>query len=235
MIRIAVVEDDDNSASLLQTYIERYQQAHAADCQLVFFKNGLDFISDYQPIYDVIFMDIKMPHLDGMEAAKQLRECDEETALIFITSMAQYAIRGYEVNALDFMLKPVKYYDFEMKLKKAIHYIEKHKDTKITINSGDIIKRVSVRDLYYIEVINHTLIYHTESQAYQAYGQLKNLEETLAPCNFAKCNSCYLVNLRHITEVRPNSILIGSDEIPISRRRKKDFMKSLADYMGGGF
>lgn len=235
MIKIAIVEDNETSASLLQNYIKRYQQTHHMDCQLVFFNNGLEFISDYLPVYDVIFMDIKMPHLDGMEAAKKLRKIDEDTALIFITSMAQYAIRGYEVNALDFILKPVKYYDFEMKLNRVIHYIEKHKDTKITINTGDVIKRVSVRDLYYIEVINHTLIYHTEGHTYESYGQLKNLEEILAPCNFTKCNSCYLVNLRHITEVRPNSILIGDDEIPISRRRKKDFMKNLADYMGGGF
>ena len=151
MIRIAIVEDDESSAYLLQNYKERYQQTHKTDCQLVFFKNGLEFISDYLPVFDVIFMDIKMPHLDDMEAVKKLRNIDKDTALIFITSMAQYTIRGYEVNALDFILKPVKYYDFEMKLNKAIHYIEKHKDTKITVNSGDMIKRVSVRDLYYLE------------------------------------------------------------------------------------
>lgn len=235
MICIAIVEDDENSATSLQNYIERYQREHELDCRLVFFKNGLEFISSYHPIFDVIFMDIKMPHLDGMQAAKKLREMDEETVLLFITSMAQYAIRGYEVDALDFILKPVKYYDFEMKFSRVLRYIEKHKDTRITITLGDVIKRVSIRDLYYIEVINHTLIYHAAGHTYQAYGQLKNLEETLASCNFVKCNSCYLVNLRHITEVRSNSILIHKDEIPISRRRKKDFMKSLADYMGGGF
>lgn len=234
-MRIAIVEDDVNCASILRGYIEQYNQKYYTDYKSVWYKNGLDFISDYHPIYDIVYMDIKMPHLDGMETAKKLREYDENIALIFVTNMMQYAIKGYEVNALDFMLKPVKYYDFELKLKKADDFLQKKQDSMITIHMKDMTKRVSSREIYYIEVMNHSLIYHLKENVYKTFGKMKNLETDLQLANFAQCNKSYLVNLKHVREVHTDYIMVGKDAIPISRRKKKEFMKILTDYMGGGF
>jgi len=232
-MRIAIVEDEKKYADIIREYIERYKLESDIDCQSVWFQNGLDFINDYHPIYDLIFMDIKMPHMDGIEVAKKLRQFDEEVVLIFVTNMAQFAIRGYEVHALDFILKPVKYFDFIMKLNKAVQFCQKNQDIQINIDMGDYIRKVSVRDIYYVEVINHFLIYHVKDQTYKSYGQLKKLEEDLRDANFVKCNNCYLVNLRNVVEVHTNSIVVGKDEIQVSRRRKKEFMEKLANYMGG--
>ena len=109
MFRIAIVEDEDACARLLEDYIRRYGETAGDAFRTDRFPNGLEFIENYRPVYDVILMDIRMPLVDGMEAARRLRAQDEETALIFVTNMAQYAIKGYEVQALDFMLKPVQY------------------------------------------------------------------------------------------------------------------------------
>jgi DNA-binding LytR/AlgR family response regulator len=234
MIRIAIVEDEETSVSILKKHLERFTIKTGCQFTILWFSNGLKFISDYKPNYDIVFMDIKMPHLDGIKTSQKLRELDKNVALIFITNMMQYAIRGYEVNALDFMLKPIKYYDFEMKLNKAMEYVKKHSDETVVIDIGDITKVIQLSEILYIEVLNHKLIYHTENGDYETYGQLKKIEDELKNKNFSRCNNCYLVNLRHIKEVYPSYLVVGQHKIQISRRRKKELMEQLTNYLGSG-
>ena len=234
MIRIAIVEDEEQSVQIIQKHLTTYCHSTGHQIKTIWFKDGLDFISDYENTFDLVFMDIKMPHLDGMSTARKLRDIDQTVALIFITNMMQYAIKGYEVNALDFIVKPVKYFDFEMKMNKAIEYIRKHRNDSISIDVGDIKVILPVSEIYYIEVLNHTLIFHTIKGEYKTYGQLFKMEETLQNNNFARCNNCYLINLRHINEVHPNHIIVGGDTIQISRRKKKEFLEQFTNYMGSG-
>lgn len=234
MIRVAIVEDENNAAEILEKHLKEYANKKSIEFLITRFESGIDFISQYQPIFDIVFMDIKMPHLDGMETAKKLRTYDSKVALVFITNMIQYAIKGYEVNALDFVLKPVNYFEFEMKMTKVTEYVSRHKQKFITVELEDSLKKILLSDLEYIEVINHTLIYHMKDKFFEAYGQLKAIEKILYDENFFRCHNSYLVNLNHVMEVYQDYILVGKHKLPLSRRKRKEFMKQLADYMGGG-
>lgn len=121
------------------------------------FDDGLSIVEDYRPEWDIIFLDICMTHMDGMEAAKRVRKRDELVALIFITSMAQYAIHGYEVDALDFILKPVNYPQLSLRLDKVIRLLGRDDQHWLILPAGEGWKRVSVQDILYIEVQNHNV------------------------------------------------------------------------------
>ena len=112
MIRVAIVEDDAEVQGVLQEYVRRYTRQYGTEFEVTLFADGVDILDDYRAVYDIIFLDVEMKHLDGMTTAERIRQMDAEVILIFITNMAQYAIRGYSVGALDYVLKPVPYFAF---------------------------------------------------------------------------------------------------------------------------
>lgn len=234
MINVAIVEDDIEAQKKLKAFLQRYQEFQDAEFRVTCFSNGLDFLDEYKPTFDIIFMDILMPHMDGMETAKKLRRVDDKVSIIFITTMAQYAIRGYEVGAIDFIVKPVTYQNFAAKLKKALSKLPKDKEKKIWINVDGILKYVSAKDLTYVEVVGHNLSFHLASgEVMTTRGKLAAVEESLLEENFYMIHKSLLVNLDYVKEVKQNSVIVHKDELTLSRARKKDFMQRLADFLGG--
>ena len=110
MAKIAVVEDNTAVREELCGFIAKYAQESGRKLDVTPFADGSQIVEPYRPGFDIIFLDIEMPRLGGMPTAERIRQLDPEVVLIFVTNMAQYAIRGYEVDALDFVLKPVSYY-----------------------------------------------------------------------------------------------------------------------------
>ena len=123
MKHIAVVEDDSSASQQIQNYLSLYQKENEQEFSVTVFADGLSILEDYHPIWDIILMDIEMPLMDGMTAAKCIRELDQSVIIIFITNMAKYAIKGYEVGALDFVLKPVSYFAFSLKITLSLIHI----------------------------------------------------------------------------------------------------------------
>lgn len=143
------------------------------------------------------------------------------------------AIRGYEVQALDFILKPVNYYSFEMKVRNAFDIISSRKNCNIIINTAGNIVKISTNDLYYVEVAGHYLYYHTKDGVHKQKVSLKELEDRLKGLSFRRCNNCYLVNLKYVDCVNKDDLRINGEWLKISRPRKKEFLQALANYMGG--
>ena len=183
--------------------------------------------------FDVAFLDIEMPGMNGMEAAEKIRQTDENVVLMFITNMIQYAIRGYSVGALDFVMKPVNYYTFSLKLTRAIGRIQKN-GKEILLKLQDSVKKVPVDAIYYVEIQNRMLYYHTSEGEYVVRGTMKNALDMLSPYHFVKCNHWYIVNLKYVTEVRDNTAVVAEKELEISQRKKNTFLNALMDYVGEG-
>ena len=233
MIRIAIVEDEKSAAEKIEGYIQQFSKEKNIECEVTYFTNGIDFVSDYRSLFDIVLLDIEMPHMDGLETAKRLRQIDQNVCIIFVTNMAQYAIKGYEVSALDFMVKPVKYFDFFVKLQKAISYVEANSDFSLVLETKDSIRKVSVREIRYVEVYDHWLIFHLAKENVTVRGKIKDMEETLSAHNFSRCHNCYLINLKCVTELTANYVVVAGEEIQVSRRRRKEFSERLTNFLGG--
>lgn len=232
-MRIAIIDDDISSAEILIGYIERFKTENGGSYDVKHFKSGFEFMG-VPEIFDLVFMDIAMPHIDGLETARELRKKNKTTALIFVTNMAQYAIEGYEVDAMDFLVKPVEYFNFSVKLKKAIKAYEAKETHRLAIPLNEGVFVSAAEEISYLEVVGHSIFFHIGDNVVECRkGSLKVYEDKLLPMNFFRCNYCYLVNLKYITGFSGDSIFIGKEELKISKSRKKEFMKALNNYING--
>lgn len=233
ILRVCIVEDNPDATEKLKLYLAEYGKKNKYEFSVTHYDDPLDFLEEFRGNYEFIFMDIELPHLDGMETVRRLRKIDKRVIVIFVTNMAQYAVKGYEVDALDFIVKPVQYMGFCVKLDRAVERFKALKDKEIWITERGNMRRLFLSQIKYIEVAHHSVIYHTTEGNYKTYGQLKSVIEQLGDSPFALCNRCYLVNLRFVTAIEEMSVVVGGETLQISRNKKKDFLQSLNDFLGG--
>ena len=229
MYRVAIVEDEEQERQHLTDYLGRYSDQFTIDT----FASAVEFLTDYKPVYDIVFMDIEMPYVDGMSAAQSLRELDKEVCLVFVTNMAKYAVKGYEVSAFDFIVKPVGYPGFALKLDRVLRHLGARVDKSVLINSGRDKLRIGINDIFFVEIMGHKIVYHTSDGNIQSYGTLKSVEDLLDDKLFVRCNNCYLVNLRHVSAIEGGSVVVGDERLLISAPRKAQFEQALTDYICG--
>lgn len=233
MIKIAVVEDESSSMDNIKKYIKQFSEENNEEFNVFYFTDGDEIASDYKSLYDIIFLDIEMKRLDGMSAAKLIRTFDKDVIIIFITNMAQYAIKGYSVDALNFLLKPVPYFAFSEQLKRSLNIIRQKSKDFILIPAENGIIRMEIPNILYIESIKHKIKIFSKDEQYIMNGTLKDMEKKLPDNQFVRCNSCYLVNLDWVKAIKDNNAIVGDYSLQISRPRKKLFLEALASFVGG--
>lgn len=233
MRNIAIVEDEDLAAQALIDHIKQYEAQTGQRFHIFRFANGADFLKDYRAVYAVVFLDVQMPKMNGLETALQLRRCDKNASIIFITNLVQYALKGYEVDAVSCLIKPVSYYDFSMKFKKALDIYLLNEDRSFTVNTPGGLCRISTDKLMYVEIMNHRLFYHLIDDVIEMTGVLSGVEQQLSRFGFLRCNKCYLVNPKFIVKVKSSTVQVGDNLLQISRPRRAAFLAELANWYAG--
>ena len=234
MINVAIVEDTLKDAETLKDYTRRAVEMVNETCEISVFNNAVDFLDGYRGNFDIVFMDIELPDINGMDAAKKLRLLDESVVLIFVTNMAQFAVGGYAVDAMDFMVKPVSYENVCIKISRAIKKIEGKREEKLVLPGKSGVTVIMIPQIRYVEIMNHRLTFFTTQGDVAAVGSLSKIEEKLLRFNFSRCNNYSLVNLNFVTKVEDYTVWLGKEMLTVSRARKRPFLKDLADFLGGG-
>lgn len=234
MIRIAIVDDEREVRDNIENLLNEISITEDFNIEITQFESGNAFLFNYESNFEIVLLDIDMPGVDGLETAKKIRNLDSSVILIFVTYMTQYAIWGYEVEALDFIVKPINKYSFSNKIKRAFSRVPERMDDYITIKSDKEIMKIQISTIRYIEVDKHYVIYHTVTGNYSEYATLKDAIERINKDYFISANRSCLVNPNYITAVSKEYVAIGEEKIYISRPQKKAFMAAVAQYLGGG-
>ena len=231
MVRFAVVEDDPAFRETLQSYLAQYAAETGMKYSVAVYADGAELVRAYQPAFDILLMDIQMQDLDGMAAAKKVRKFDRDVVIIFITNMSAFAIEGYSVDALDYLLKPLTYYAFSQCITRARERAKRREKRTLLITHQHGAQRIGTDELLFVEVHGHSLIYHTAGEDFTVAGTMKEVEETLAGLPFYRCNKGDLVNLAKVDGMRDGDAVIGPHRIQLSRAKKKGFLEALNRYI----
>ena len=231
MVNIALVEDSETYTKELLGYLERYGEESGESLKISTFSDGDEIALNYKAGYDIILMDIEMKFMDGMTAAEEIRKKDKEVVIIFITNMPQYAIKGYAVDALDYVLKPVSYYAFSQRLDRALQRMKKRAKKYIVVPMQGGTCKIDISQIYYVEVQHHDLVFHTTEGQVLSSGSIKSVEEAIGNNEFFRCNKGYLVNLAHVKVFQDDFALVGGDRVQVSRAKKKAFLDALNNFI----
>ena len=232
-MRIGILDDTPEDARILQEYLSMFKKNIEEALQVNVYQTSMDFLEEFKNQYDVLFLDIEMVGDDGLQVAREVRKTDSSVAIIFVTNMAQYAIEGYKVNAIDFMVKPVGYYLFCETLKKAINFKKRRNTVDILVNDTTGIYKINSDEITYVEKYQDKVIYHTINGDYIQRSTIKAVKEKLEQVAFGECSSGLLVNLSAVKYVGKEEIKVAGATLPLSRRQKKTFTEEYIKFVGG--
>lgn len=235
MIRAAVLEDTPADRKRLTSYLRKYCEDRKESLTLKEYVNGSDFLDEYRYDCDVVFIDIQLLGLDGISAAKELRGRDKNVCIMFITNMIQFAVNGYEVAAMGYLIKPIAYQAFKIYMDKIVAKVrENQSEYAVTVEVRDAVYRIPLCDLYYVESMDHYLLWHTKDREIKALGKLSDIEGDLTKHNFYRCGQSYLVNMRYVSALDGAECIVNGSRIAVSRRKRKDFLHALNAYWSRG-
>lgn len=233
MLHITICDDETDFVTHLTTLIQQYAAETGEEIKITAYYDGMELVERYDTSIDLIFLDIQMRLLDGLHTAKHIRELDENVGIIFLTTLTQYGLEGYQYQAADYIIKPIKYVRLKAELNQWLKK-HRHNDSPSIVVVNDSGKyKIALKSLRYAETFNRKLLLHTEQENIISYKSMKEMEQELSQAGFVRCHTSYLVNLFYVKGVQKLEItLITGEQIPISQPKRKAFMEQLTRYWG---
>lgn len=236
-ISIAIVEDNYSDAEVLRKYIEQFCNEHNVSCNIDSFQSSTDFLNRFDNQYDVLFLDVELQdgESDGMEAAHIIRKNDPSVTIVFVTNLSKYAVEGYQVNASDFIVKPINYASFCFRFQNVLEKLIHQDQRAILIKTKGNYCKVLIKDIYYICIINHLCYFYGtfrpeekegELTCYESWMQLNAVQKEIDSERFVKCSPSYLINVDHISKLTKDSVVLGDTVLPLSRNKKKGVIEA---------
>lgn len=233
MIHLAICDDERLLVDSLTEQFRRYALETGEEVRITTYYDGLELIEKYDPTIDLIFLDIQMKLVDGLRAAKRVRELDEKVGIIFLTTLTQYGLEGYKYQALDYVIKPLKYARLKSELDSFLSRRCREENPFIIVSNDSGNYRILLNRLRYVETFNRNLLFHSEQENIICYKTMKEITQRLTPYGFIRCHSSYLVNPFFVKGVKKLEItLITGETLPISQPKRKEFMERLTEYWG---
>lgn len=224
MVTIAVCDDEKEMRTMLSCSIVRQMDLLGEPCQINEFSDGAKLLAQIKEApyrIDILFLDIEMGMENGVDIARRLRKEDKECILIFVTGYSEYVFHGYEVGALNYILKPYEERKIREVLEEALRRMDKGRERFITVPSGSSLIRIPLKEVLFFTSRLRKVEVVTGEKEWEFYGKLSDIEKQLPP-GFVRTHQRYLVNMLYVERVEKDSVLLKGQELPVSRQHYQE-------------
>ena len=233
VLRIAICEDNPQHAEILKAMIEKWASEENKRADIGNYKSAEEFMFHWpgDAHYDLAFLDIRLASVTGLQLARYIRQQDRSMLLVFTTGLKDYVLKGYEVRAYRYLIKPLKEKDIAATLNKAEAELEASRSDAIAIPICNVTRRIFKTDIYYVEIDDHYVVLHTVQGNLRYKQKLSEIEHFFPEPQFCKCHRSYIVNLYHTGKLTKNEVQIDNgDTLPVSRTRWAAFNECFITY-----
>lgn len=230
-LNIAVLGEKKELMPGLRGFLDKFFQPRDTAYNFMSYTDVPLFLDKCGIIYDIIFLDAEVRGDTGgaIETARRIKDIDADIVIVFV-ACGGVQINGYQVSALDVISPDTGYEYFESMMERAMDAVKRVEGCKLLVGARDKLKVLDTKDITYVEVFTHNIVYHVDDAAYRSRGSLKNISSVLSGQHFVYANRCYLVNLRHVKGVNGNTVVCGSETLNIGGAYKKGLLAAIAGY-----
>lgn len=234
MLKIAICDDDASVRKLICSYVSRICEHHHIEIEPIEQYCHAQMLLDRRPQeLDILFLDIQMPGLNGIEAAREIRRFDESVTIIFMTNFPQYAVEGYSVQAYNFLLKPIQEDLLEREILPVLKRLNIQSGSRLTFRNEDAYYTVRIREIIYAETSGRIAVVHLPDRSYRTSLSMKSMERLLPADNFFRVHTGYLVNMDYVTSIGKDTLTLKTGiQLPVSKHRKREFIDAYMIYIG---
>lgn len=233
MIKIAVCDDDQRFIGTVVTYLTQLKNKHQYELDIEEYSSGEELIADIEKgiRFDLVYMDIEMKQIDGMDTAAYIREHDDKMLLVYISSHEEYIRKLFETEPFRFLSKPVSIEEFEKVFLKAVQKIHNQKQQCFYFQSGKNLMKVLARDILYFESSGRKVIVHTAKHEYEYYDKLSEVEKKVSDLRFVRIHKAYLVNMDNIEAFQYERVaLVDGTILSISEKNRPKIRSQFWEY-----
>lgn len=232
MIKVAVCDDDELARQELSSYIKKYFKSRQLELYILEFSSGIDLLKT-NIRFDIIFLDIEMPQLNGIMTAERLRNWDVRSKIIYISNYEQYKLSAYSVHAFDYICKPIDDKTIYRLLDEVIRYIEgAATEKKYMFKTEQGIISLKTDDIYYFEYMSRKVSIVSTKGIYVARYSLKKITEKVSTEDFCSPHKSFIVNMLYVKQIKGFDILMeNGDIIPLAQKRAVIFKRSFNNYL----
>lgn len=236
MFKIGICDDNITFAEKLKVIIDKYSEENCIPIKTYVYYDGAEVLED-RVNYDVLFLDVEMPIVDGIETAKTIRKRDAKVKIVYVTNHTRYMYNAFDVHAFQYLVKPFYPARVNMILNELFDFIEKeNKSHDVSLIVGGELKVFSSNDIYYFERVNRKIKMITTSETYNFSGTLTDIMEKVQDYSFEYCHKSIIVNLLHCKRIDGNDLhLTNNDILPIAQKRSAEFKMRMFDYIDENF
>ncbi len=233
MVTVGICDDEGKQRGMLKDIVELFMELHGEACEILEYQSGEALLNEFQKqpdLLDILFLDIELGGVTGIDAARALRKKSGHFELIFVTGFSDYVFNGYEVGALNYILKPYQPEKIRAVLQSALEKLHKNRDHYFPIQQKNQIRKVPLSEILYFTSDLRKIVLTTRNEKLEFYGKLSEIKEQL-PAVFVRVHQRYIVHLKYVDQIDSQGILLGSQLIPVSRKYYQEVSGAFARYL----